>query len=277
MATVSVRYIVDDVDAAIAFYRDQLGFTELMHPSPAFAMLIRGDLRLVLSAPSGGAGGGQAMPDGTMPEPGGWNRFSIEVDDLSAVVTSLRAAGASFRNEVVTGVGGRQILVDDPSGNPVELFEPTIDEARLDRDPARAASMVYEVHPIGWVESALLEVADAPNQGDQGAPDAWLVLRPEFHEAIRDVTAGTELFVITWLHLGAPARRDELTTVPDDDPTGPERGVFSTRSPHRPNPVGLHRVRVAARDGDRLLVGPLEAVDGTPIVDLKPVIRADLG
>jgi catechol 2,3-dioxygenase-like lactoylglutathione lyase family enzyme len=131
MATVSVRYIVNDVDEAIAFYCEQLGFTEVMHPAPAFAMLSRGDLRLVLSAPSGGPGGGQAMPDGTLPAPGGWNRFAIEVSDLDGLVAALRERGARFRNDIVTGVGGRQILVEDPSGNPVELFEPTRDEARL--------------------------------------------------------------------------------------------------------------------------------------------------
>jgi catechol 2,3-dioxygenase-like lactoylglutathione lyase family enzyme len=133
MATVSVRYIVHDVDAAIAFYCGELGFQEVMHPAPAFAMLSHGDLRLVLSAPGGGPGGGQAMPDGTVPEPGGWNRFSLEVADIEATVERLREAGARFRNDIVTGVGGRQILVEDPSGNPVELFEPTRDEARLDR------------------------------------------------------------------------------------------------------------------------------------------------
>ena len=133
MASVSVRYIVEDVDAAIAFYCDRLGFTEVMRPAPPFAMLGRGDLRLLLSAPSGAGGGGQAMPDGTLPSPGGWNRFQLQVDDLDATVADLREAGATFRNEIVTGVGGRQILVDDPSGNPVELFQPTRDEARLDR------------------------------------------------------------------------------------------------------------------------------------------------
>lgn len=132
MATVSVRYIVHDVDAAIAFYCQQLGFREEMHPAPAFAMLSKGDLRLVLSAPGGGPGGGQAMSDGTVPEPGGWNRFSIEVSDLGATVETLRAAGAHFRNDIVTGVGGKQILLDDPSGNPVELFEPSLAEAHLD-------------------------------------------------------------------------------------------------------------------------------------------------
>ncbi len=125
MATVSVRYIVHDVDAAIAFYCNRLGFDENMHPAPTFAMLSRGDLRLVLSAPSGVGGGGQAMPDGTSPAPGGWNRFQIEVTDLAGMVESLRAAGVHFRNDIVTGVGGKQVLIDDPSGNPVELFEPT--------------------------------------------------------------------------------------------------------------------------------------------------------
>jgi catechol 2,3-dioxygenase-like lactoylglutathione lyase family enzyme len=131
MATVSVRYIVDDVDAAIAFYCQNLGFTEVMHPAPAFAMLSRGDLRLVLSAPGGGPGGGQAMPDGTLPRPGGWNRFAIEVTDLAGTVERLRGSGVRFRNQIVTGVGGKQILAEDPSGNPVELFEPSRPEARL--------------------------------------------------------------------------------------------------------------------------------------------------
>ena len=124
MTTVSVRYIVDDVDAAIGFYTDILGFRVQMHPAPGFAMLDRGDLRLLLNSPGGGGGAGQSMPDGTLPEPGGWNRFQVEVDDLDTVVGDLRAKGAHFRNDVVTGVGGRQVLVEDPAGNPVELFEP---------------------------------------------------------------------------------------------------------------------------------------------------------
>jgi catechol 2,3-dioxygenase-like lactoylglutathione lyase family enzyme len=131
MATVSVRYIVDDVDAAIAFYTRLLGFAEEMHPAPTFAMLSRGDLRLVLTAPGGGPGGGRAMPDGRMPEPGGWNRFQLEVADLEELVDRLRGSGARFRNDVVVGVGGRQILVEAPSGNPGELFEPILPEARL--------------------------------------------------------------------------------------------------------------------------------------------------
>lgn len=133
MGSVQVRYIVHDVDAAIMFYTSQLGFKLEMHPAPAFAMLSRGDLRLVLSAPSPTGGGGQAMPDGTIPEPGGWNRFAIEVDNLAATVERLREAGTHFRNEIVTGVGVKQIIADDPSGNPVELFEPILSEARLKR------------------------------------------------------------------------------------------------------------------------------------------------
>ncbi len=132
MAKIQVRYIVNDVDAAIAFYTKHLGFHEDMHPAPAFAMLSRGDLRLVLSAPNPTGGGGQSMPDGTKPEPGGWNRFAIEVTDLEAIVEKLRKEGVRFRNNIVTGVGGKQILAEDPSGNLIELFQPIIPEARLD-------------------------------------------------------------------------------------------------------------------------------------------------
>jgi catechol 2,3-dioxygenase-like lactoylglutathione lyase family enzyme len=123
MAAVSVRYIVNDVDAAIAFYTQLLGFSVAMHPAPTFAILTLGDLRLLLSSPVGPGGGAQAMPDGRKPEPGGWNRFQIEVSDLAQTVATLRKAGAHFRNEIVIGIGGNQILLDDPSGNPIELFE----------------------------------------------------------------------------------------------------------------------------------------------------------
>lgn len=124
MDTVSVRYIVDDVDTAVGFYTTLLGFQVQMHPAPGFAALERGGLRLLLNAPAAG-GAGQAMPDGSLPEPGGWNRFQVEVEDLAATVERLEDQGARFRSEIVTGQGGRQILVDDPAGNPVELFEPS--------------------------------------------------------------------------------------------------------------------------------------------------------
>jgi len=136
MASVQVRYIVNDVDAAITFYCEQLGFHEDMHPGPSFAMLSRGELRLVLSKPGGGPGGGsQAMPDGAMPTPGGWNRFAIEVPDVATTVEALRKAGAHFRSDIIVGVGGNQAIVEDPSGNPIELFEPKRAEARLNPDP----------------------------------------------------------------------------------------------------------------------------------------------
>jgi catechol 2,3-dioxygenase-like lactoylglutathione lyase family enzyme len=121
---VSVRYIVDDVDAAIGFYTERLGFEVLMHPAPGFAALRRGELRLLLSSPGGPGGAAQPALDGRMPEPGGWSRFQVDVEDLDRAVEDLRSAGASFRTGVITGVGGRQALVDDPSGNCVELFEP---------------------------------------------------------------------------------------------------------------------------------------------------------
>jgi len=120
---IGVRYIVHDVDAAIGFYTGLLGFRVVMHPAPEFAILSRGNLRLLLSKPSGRGGGGQGMPDGTMQAPGGWNRFQVEVEDLESTVEQLREAGARFRNEIVIGVGGRQILLEDPSGNLIELFE----------------------------------------------------------------------------------------------------------------------------------------------------------
>ena len=124
MGVVSVRYIVDDVDAAIAFYTTHFGFAVVMHPAPPFAMLARGELHLLLSAPSGQGGGGQILSGGRRPEPGGWNRFQIEVDDVDAEAERLRAAGVTLRSDVVRGIGGDQVLIEDPSGNPVELFEP---------------------------------------------------------------------------------------------------------------------------------------------------------
>ncbi len=126
MATVNVRYIVEDVDAAIAFYTAYFDFKVAMHPAPTFAMLDRGDLRLLLSTPGPQGGGGQAMPNGTKPQPGGWNRISLQVVDLNAVVQRLLEKNVRFRNDIVHGVGGDQILLDDPAGNCIELFEPKI-------------------------------------------------------------------------------------------------------------------------------------------------------
>ena len=136
MSTISVRYIVADVDAAILFYTDKLGFRVDIHPAPGFARLVRGDLSLLLNRPGAG-GAGQSMPDGQTPTPGGWNRIQLEVEGLDATVAALKAGGCRFRSEIVTGNGGRQILVEDPSGNPVELFEPFSADAP---SPARRTS-----------------------------------------------------------------------------------------------------------------------------------------
>jgi tRNA-Thr(GGU) m(6)t(6)A37 methyltransferase TsaA len=127
----------------------------------------------------------------------------------------------------------------------------------------------YEIVPIGWVESPLTDRAQAPRQGDEGAPPAWIVFEPAVAEGIRDLQPGTEVLVLTWLDR---AHRDELVTRPRDDRANPMRGVFSTRSPDRPNPIGLHRVRIAEVVGLRMLVHGLEAIDGTPVADVKPVL-----
>ena len=127
----------------------------------------------------------------------------------------------------------------------------------------------YEVRPIGTVESPLVDREAAPRQGDEGSPDAWLVFDPSVSEGIRDLHAGAEILVLTWLDR---ARRDVLTVRPRGDTRNPLTGVFSTRSPDRPNPIGLHRVRIESIDGTRVRVRNLEALDGTPIVDVKPLL-----
>ncbi|GAA0246503.1 tRNA (N6-threonylcarbamoyladenosine(37)-N6)-methyltransferase TrmO [Cryptosporangium japonicum] len=131
--------------------------------------------------------------------------------------------------------------------------------------------MTVELRPVGVVESTLSDPASAPKQGTEDGPPAWLRFRPEFADAIRDLDVGDDVFVLTWLHL---ADRSALTVHPRDDPANPLTGVFSTRSADRPNPIGLHRVRVVAIDGTRVRVADLEAVDGTPVLDVKPVLDA---
>jgi tRNA-Thr(GGU) m(6)t(6)A37 methyltransferase TsaA len=132
----------------------------------------------------------------------------------------------------------------------------------------------FEVEQIGVVSSPLTDLEDAPKQGDEGAPDAWLVLDEGVTEALDGIAPGDELIVLSWLHR---ARRDVLSVHPRGDSSRPPQGVFGTRSPHRPNPIGMHRVQVLEIDGTRVRVSGLEAVDGTPIVDLKPVLSADVG
>jgi tRNA-Thr(GGU) m(6)t(6)A37 methyltransferase TsaA len=133
---------------------------------------------------------------------------------------------------------------------------------------------MIELKPIGRVESSLTDPSSAPKQGDEGAPDAWLVFQPAVLEALDGIRAGDEVIVLTWLDR---ARRDVLRVHPRDDVSRVQQGVFSTRSPHRPNPIGLHRVEVASIDGARVRVRNLEALDGTPIVDVKPLLSSDVG
>jgi len=135
--------------------------------------------------------------------------------------------------------------------------------------PKPAESRNAELVPIGVIRSALTQLADAPKQGSEGAPDAWLEIQPWAARALVGVAVGDELLVITWLHA---ARRDVLEVHPRGDAENPLTGVFATRSPHRPNPLGLHPVVVRAIDGYRLRIGPIEALDGTPVVDVKPVL-----
>jgi tRNA-Thr(GGU) m(6)t(6)A37 methyltransferase TsaA len=130
----------------------------------------------------------------------------------------------------------------------------------------------FRLWPIGVIRSTLKERGDAPKQGREGAPDAWLDVEPWAREGLRGITAGDELVVITWLHLG---RRDVLRVHPRGDPRRPLAGVFATRSPDRPNPLGLHVVTVRSKRGGRLRVGPIEAIDGTPVVDVKAVLRGE--
>jgi tRNA-Thr(GGU) m(6)t(6)A37 methyltransferase TsaA len=139
---------------------------------------------------------------------------------------------------------------------------------------APVSGAAYELRPIGTVCSPLTDLGAAPKQGDEGAPDAWLLLDPGFAAGVEGIEAGEELLVLTWLHRG---RREVLRVHPRGDRSRPEQGVFGTRSPDRPNPIGLHRVRVAEVDGGRLRVSGLEALDGTPVLDLKPVLSADPG
>lgn len=134
---------------------------------------------------------------------------------------------------------------------------------------ASAGMTRIEIKPVGWVESALTDRTEAPKQGSEGAPEAWLVFEPDLLEALHGIEPGDEILVFTWLDRG---RRDVLQTHPRDDPANPIQGVFNTRSPDRPNPIGLHPVTVVSVDGPRVLVSELEALDGTPVLDVKPVI-----
>jgi tRNA-Thr(GGU) m(6)t(6)A37 methyltransferase TsaA len=157
---------------------------------------------------------------------------------------------------------------EEMAGRPATGNDTTAGD-RLPAGRAGPGAPRYAVRPVAWVESPLKHMAQAPNQGRQGAPPAWLAVEPDVAEAIRDLRAGQQVLVLTWLDR---ARRDELACVPGDDPASPPLGVFSTRSPNRPNPIGVHRAQILAIEDLRIQVSELEALDRTPVIDIKPVL-----
>jgi tRNA-Thr(GGU) m(6)t(6)A37 methyltransferase TsaA len=262
----------DDLPRLLAFYRERLGFVEAYRFPPAagdgsgpeadpeFAVLRLGAAQFGFGQAGGAALHGR--PRGA--DTGNRVEVCVYVDDGPAVdraVHELRTTGAPVLYDPVDKPWGeRAAYVADPDGNPILIVGPLA-------GPDGLESQVVE--PVGRVESPLTDPALAPKQGDEGAPEATLVFAERYVEAVRDLRPGTDVLVLTWLDR---ARRDVLAVRPRSDPARPMTGVFSTRSPDRPNPVGLHRVGVLAVDGVRVRVRDLEALDGTPIVDVKPVL-----
>lgn len=241
--TVTPRIVVEDVPGLVAFLRDVFAATGELTPDRP-AVLAIGDALIMIS----GTGPRRATPA----------FLYVYVDDADAVYRRAIAAGArSIEEPLDTSYGDRRAMIEDAWGNTWQVA------TALQR-----ARPPFELRPIGAVRSTLAERADAPRQGREGAPDAWLEIDASLTAALDGLRVGDEIVVITWLHL---ADRETQTVHPRND-LSRLCGVFATRSPDRPNPLGLHRVTVRAIDGTRLQVGPLEAIDGTPIVDLKIVL-----
>jgi tRNA-Thr(GGU) m(6)t(6)A37 methyltransferase TsaA len=237
---VTPRIVVDDVAGLVAFVRDVFSATGELTPDRP-AVLAIGDARIMIS----GTGARPATPA----------FLYVYVDDADATYRRAIAAGArSIEEPRDTPYGDRRAMIEDAWGNAWQIAT-----ARQGARPP------IELRPIGSVRSTIRERADAPKQGREGAPDAWLEIDASLTTALDGLRVGDEVVVITWLHL---ADRETQTVHPRND-LSRLCGVFATRSPDRPNPLGLHRVTVRAIDGTRLQVGPLEAIDGTPIVDLK--------
>lgn len=251
---IALMLAVDDAAAAADWYARALGARELWNLGGVVGLHVAG-APFLLHEPTDGFVSPSGVGHTTV-------RVEVFVDDPDAFVRRAAAAGA------------------DAAGRPVHDHEMPWGRHRQGgfRDPfghvwhvgdtSPLPDVGYAITPIGRVESSLRDRAGAPKQGT-GAPDAWLVIAPEYADGLRDLELGAEVLLLTWFDR---ADRTVLHTRPRDDPANPVTGVFSTRSADRPNPVGLHRVRVLDRDGARLRVGPLEALDGTPVVDLKPVL-----
>ena len=238
--SVTPRIVVEDVPGLVAFVRDVFAATGEMEPDRP-AVLTIGDACIMVS--------------GTGPRPATPAFLYAYVDDADATYRRAIAAGArSIEEPLDTPYGDRRAMIEDAWGNAWQIAT----------SPHRARQP-FELRPIGTVRSAIAQRADAPRQGREGAPDAWLEIDAGLTACLDGLRVGDEVVVITWLHL---ADRDTQRVHPRDD-LSRICGVFATRSPDRPNPLGLHRATVRAIDGTRLQVGPLEAIDGTPIVDLK--------
>ena len=238
--TVTPRIVVDDVAGLVAFVRDVFAASGDLAPDRP-AVLTIGDARIMIS--------------GTGPRPATPAFLYVYVADADATYRRAIAAGArSIEEPLDTPYGDRRAMIEDAWGNAWQIAA-----AQTPAPPS------FELRPIGWVRSTISERADAPRQGREGAPDAWLEIDASLTAALDGLRVGDDVILITWLHL---ADRETQTVHPRDD-LSRLCGVFATRSPDRPNPLGLHRVTVRAIDGTRLHVGPLEAIDGTPIVDLK--------
>jgi tRNA-Thr(GGU) m(6)t(6)A37 methyltransferase TsaA len=238
------RIVTDDVAGLCRFLQQAFGAAGEVTADRPVVMEI-GDSRIMVSAVG--------------PRPATPAFLYLYVDDADAIHARAVAAGArSLEAPLDTPYGDRRGMVEDRWGNVWQIAT-----------PARPGAGPANLRPIGRVRSALTERSRAPRQGNEGAPDAWIDVEPAFVSALAGLEAGDELVVITWFH---QASRDVLQVHPRGEPTNPLAGVFATRSPDRPNPLGLHRVTIRSLAGASLQVGPLEAIDGTPVVDLKPAL-----
>ena len=243
--TVTPRIVVDDVAGLVGFVRDVFAATGDLAPDRP-AVLTLGDARIMIS--------------GTGPRPATPAFLYVYVDDADATYRRAIAAGArSIEEPLDTPYGDRRAMIEDAWGNAWQIATAQTPGRPSPEQPS------FELRPIGAVRSTIAERADAPRQGREGAPDAWLELHASLTAALDGLRVGDDVIVITWLHL---ADRETQTVHPRDD-LSRLCGVFATRSPDRPNPLGLHRVTVRAIEGTRLHVGLLEVIDGMPIVDLK--------
>jgi tRNA-Thr(GGU) m(6)t(6)A37 methyltransferase TsaA len=241
------RVVVDDVAGLVDFLRRTFGATGAVEENRPTVMRI-GDAVMMIS--------------GVGPRPATPAFLYVYVDDADAAYHAAIEAGArSLEAPLDTPYGDRRAMIEDAWKNVWQIATPSRTVA-----PARES---FSIEPIGVVRSALVDREHAPRQGDEGAPDAFIEIAPAFSDALDGVHVGDALVVLTWFHR---ARRETLKVHPRGDRHNPLAGVFATRSPDRPNPIGLHRVTVRAIEGTKLRVGPLEAIDGTPVVDLKPVL-----